>query len=256
MGLGRYVPTVLPRRRFLLGAGTWGLLGSTAARGQAGPDREHRIRIEVPLLAEESTAVPISLSVDHPMEPDHFIRSIGATVEQDPVPDKGRIALSPASGRAWVAYQMRSGSGGVLQATAECTRHGRFTARQEFRVADGGCATPPAGGAKEAIGNPVLRLPATIRAGEPVEVRAKLDHNSYTGLVLRGGQYVRELPEHYVRQMAVYLDDQLVTDFRLTSAVSPNPLVRFAIRARPGTLRVVFVNSDGLRWEATRLLRV
>ncbi|HSE95051.1 MAG TPA: thiosulfate oxidation carrier protein SoxY [Methylomirabilota bacterium] len=256
MGFSGYdLRAPLGRRGLLIGAGAWGLVGPTRAGAQTALEREHRIQLEVPLLAEESTAVPISVSVNHPMEPDHFVRSIEVTVDGDPVPDKGRIVLSPASGRAWVAYQMRSGSGGVLRATVECSKHGRFTAGQEFRVAEGGCTTPPTGG-KEAIGKPVLRLPGTIRAGETVEVRAKLDHNSYTGLVLRGGKFVRELPEHYVKQMAVYLDDQLVCDFRMTSAVSPNPLVRFALRARTGTLRVVFINSEGLRWETTQPLRV
>jgi sulfur-oxidizing protein SoxY len=239
----------------VIGAGAF-LAIPTVARGQTTLEREHRIRLDVPLLAEESTAVPLSVSVDHPMERDHFIRRMEVTVDEDPVPDKGHIVLTPSSGRAWVAYQMRSGSGGVLQATVECTRHGRFTARQEFRVAEGGCTTPPTRGAKDPIGNPVLRLPATIRAGDTVEVRAKLDHDSYTGLVLRGGKFVRELPEHYVKQMVVYLDDQLVCDFRMTSAVSPNPLIRFALRARGGTLRVVFVNSEGLRWEASQPLRL
>jgi desulfoferrodoxin (superoxide reductase-like protein) len=252
-----YAGSVRPSRRsVLVGAGAWGLTVPALARGQTAPEREHRIRLDLPLLAEESTAVPVSVAVDHPMEPDHFIRWMEVTVDEDPVPDKGRIALTPWSGRAWVAYQMRSGSGGVLRATVECSRHGRFTARQEFRVAEGGCTTPPTRGARDPVGNPVLRLPATIRAGDIVEVRAKVDHNSYTGLVLREGKFVREMPEHYVKQMTVHLDDQLVCDFRMTSAVSPNPLVRFALRARGGMLRVVFVNSEGLRWEATQRLRV
>ena len=38
---------------------------------------------------------------------------------------------------------------------------------------------------------------------------------------------------------------------------SPNPLVRFPLRvARSGTLRVVFTNSEGQRWEAMQPLRV
>ena len=85
----------------------------------------------------------------------------------------------------------------------------------------------------------------------------QVDHNSYTGLVLKSGKYVREAPEFYIKQMLVFLDDQQVSEFQMTSAVSANPLIRFPFKAsRSGTLRVVFVNSEGQRWETSKPLRV
>ncbi len=43
----------------------------------------------------------------------------------------------------------------------------------------------------------------------------------------------------------------------MTSAVSANPVIRFPLRAaRSGTLRVVFVNSEGRRWEVAQPLRI
>ena len=57
--------------------------------------------------------------------------------------------------------------------------------------------------------------------------------------------------------MLVYFDAHLVTEFQMTSAVSANPLIRFPFRPRRnGTLRVVFVSSEGQRWEASRAVRV
>jgi len=90
-----------------------------------------------------------------------------------------------------------------------------------------------------------------------VQVRAKVDHNSYTGLVLKSGKYVREAPEFYIKQMLVFLDDQQVSEFQMTSAVSANPLIRFPLQViRSGTLRVVFTNSEGQRWEAAQRIQV
>jgi len=90
-----------------------------------------------------------------------------------------------------------------------------------------------------------------------VQVRAKVDHNSYTGLVLKNGKYIREAPEFYVKQMLVFLDDEKISEFQMTSAVSANPLIRFAVRAkRSGTLRVMFVNNEGQRWEASERIRL
>ena len=247
------------RRRFLQGFAVWGfspLLFPRWARAEALPEKIHTIDIDLPLLGDDPVAVPIQVSVDHPMEPDHFIRSFEVILETDPVPSKGKFVFTPANGRAWVAFQFRSGIGGVLKVVAECTRHGRFVGTREVRVVEGGCATAPDRTARDRLGNPMIRLPRAVRVGEVAEVRAKVDHNSSTGLVLRGGKHVREMPEFYVKRMLVYLDDEKVSEFVMTSAVSPNPLIRFPLKVNGNrTLRVVFINSEGRRWEAAQPIR-
>ncbi len=237
-------------------AGLWSVVLPRVARGQQKSDLTHRPQIDLPVLADDPVAVPLQISVDHPMEPEHFIRSLAVSLETDPVPYKGTFLFTPANGRACVTFQFRSGIGGVVKVAGECTRHGRFTGSREVRVVEGGCTTAPDRTARERLGNPMIRLPRSLRAGEVVEVRTKLDHNSYTGLALKNGRFVRELPEFYVKQMLVFLDDQKISEFQMTSAVSPNPLIRFPLKVRgAGTLRVVFVNNQGLRWEAVEPVR-
>jgi predicted secreted protein len=230
---------------------------SREAIAQSRTDREHRIDLEIPILSEEPAAVPIRVGVDHPMDPDHYIQSIEVSIDRDPVAAKGKFLFSPANGRAWVAYQMRSGTGGLVKAVAVCNRHGEFLASREVRVVDGGCSTPPERGARDRAGSPELRLPRAVKAGEAFEVRARVIHGSHTGLVLKQGKFVRELPEYHVKQMAVWLDDQRVSEFQMTSAVSPNPLIRFPLKVvRPAMLRVQFVNSEEQRWEVSQAIRV
>lgn len=227
------------------------------AGAQSGTDREHRIDLEVPILSEEPAAVPIRVGVDHPMEPDHHIQSIEVSIDHDPVPAKGKFLFTPANGRPWVSYQMRSGTGGVVRVVVVCNRHGEFRASQEVRVIEGGCSTPPERGSQDRIGSPELRLPRAVKAGEPFEVRARVSHGSHTGLVLRQGKFVRVLPEYYVRSMTVWLDDQRVSEFQMTAAVSPNPLIRFPLKVtRPATLRVQFTNSEGQRWDVSQAIRI
>ena len=217
---------------------------------------EHQPMLDLPVLAEDATAVPVVVWVDHPMEPDHFIKSIEVTLETDPVARKGVFLFTPASGRAWMAFQMRSGVGGVVKATVECSRHGRFVGTREVRVAADGCTSLPARVAKDRIGNPLLRLPGSFKVGEVIEVRTKIDHPSDTGLTFNDGKFVLERPEFFVKQMRVSFDGQLISDFRLTSAVSPNPLIRFPLKAtRQGALKVVFVNNRGQQWEVSRIIR-
>jgi predicted secreted protein len=245
------------RRRAFLGGVLVGAAFPPIASAQSRNEREHRIDLDVPILSEEPAAVPIRVSLDHPMEPDHHIRSIEVTVDGDPVPAKGKFVFSPQNGRPWAAYQVRSGTGGTVKAVALCNRHGELTASRSIRVVEGGCSTPPERSNRDRAGSPELRLPRSIRAGEPFEVRARLLHGSYTGLVLKQGRFVRELPEYFVKLMTVWLDDQRVSEFQMTAAVSPNPLVRFPLRvSQSATLRVQFVNSEGQRWDVSEPLRV
>jgi len=243
-------------RRALLLGGALTFLAPHGLRAEPASEREHRLLIDAPTIAEDPGAVPLSVSANHPMEPEHFIRSIEIRLDNDPVPYKGTFLFTPANGQAAVAFQMRSGAGGVLTVTAECSRHGRFVATKEIRVTDGGCAGPP-DMTRDRLGNPRIRLPESIRPGEVVQVRAKVDHNSYTGLVLKNGKYVREAPEFFVKQMLVFLDDQKVAEFQMTSAVSANPLIRFPLKVtRGGMLRIVFINNEGRRWEASQPIRL
>jgi len=233
-----------------------GLALPGASSAQSRSDREHRIDLDMPILSEEPAAVPIRVGLDHPMEPDHYIQSIEISIDRDPVPAKGKFLFTPANGRPWVSYQMRSGTGGVVKAVAVCSRHGEVSASHEVRVIEGGCSTPPERSARDRIGHPELRLPAAIKLGEPFEVRARVSHGSHTGLVLKQGKFVRVLPEYYLRSMTVWLDDQQVSQFQMTSAVSPNPLIRFPLRiARPARLRVEFTNSEEQRWEVSQGIR-
>jgi len=246
----------IKRRNFLCltFAGGIGTLLSGRLRAEAAQDRSHQPVIEVPILAEDGSTVPIQVSVDHPMDPDHYIRQIEVVLDADPVPAKGIYRFTPDNGRASVAFQMRSGVGGTLKAIVECSRHGKFVGTQEVRVVEGGCTTAPDKFAKgQLIGRPMLRVGKVGRPGEIVEVRTKVNHNSYTGLVQQGRRIVRERPEFFVKQLRVYLDQRLVSDFQLTSAVSPNPLFRFPLKlSRPGVLRVVFVNNEGETWETSQ----
>lgn len=70
-------------------------------------------------------------------------------------------------------------------------------------MAPSGCTTGREKGGRDQLGNLSLRLPGSLRAGEIIEVRTKLDHNSPTGLALKDRRFVRVAPEFYIEQMLV-----------------------------------------------------
>lgn len=245
-------------RRRVLGFALCGAAGTVLgpALGEAQTlTSGHQPIVEVPSLAENPIAVPVRVSIDHPMDRDHFIESVEIVLDADPVPHKGTYRFTPANGRARIAFPMRSGTGGLLKATASCNRHGRFVATKEMQVSGDGCAVE-SDGPRARPGNPRVRVMGVPKLGEVVEVAAKLEHESDTGLRLKDGKYTRVRPEFFVREMQIFLGDQRISEFRLTSALSSNAIVRFPVRVTgPSTLRVVVVNSEGRRWEATEPIR-
>jgi desulfoferrodoxin (superoxide reductase-like protein) len=197
--------------------------------------------------------IPLTVSVEHPMEPEHYIRSLEVALPTDPVPAKGVFRFTHRSGRASVSYQIRSGQGGDLRVTAECSRHGRFAATQTLRVAPGGCALPAGGALRERGGSATVRVDERGKPGAAVAVWTTLRHGSHTGLGEKNGQFVQERPPFYVERVEVFVGDGRVSEFLLTPAVSPDPRLRFFVRGDPARpLRVVFHNNRGERWEATQ----
>ena len=60
----------------------------------------------------------------------------------------------------------------------------------------------------------------------------------------------------YLTEMAVFLGAARVSYFRLTPAVSDNPLITFRLRPRvESVLRVVLRNNRGARFEAEHPIR-
>ena len=259
MDLGVNVHTPCSRREALRalvlgGLAAWPSTAAAQARGRAAPgDPAHRIQVDAPILADDPVAVPLTVSVEHPMEPDHYIKSLDILLATDPVPKKGTFQFTPLSGRASVAYQMRSGQGGEMTVVAECSQHGRFEARQTVRVAPGGCAVPAGATTRERGGDPSVRTEARVRPGQVVPVWAALKHTSHTGLVERQGKFVQDRAPFFVERVTVFLGTERVSEFLMTPAVSPDPKLRFFVKGEPGkTLRVVFVNNRGERWEASQ----
>ena len=110
--------------------------------------------------------------------------------------------------------------------------------------------------ASKVFREPKIRVPGKIAKDEIIEVRVKVQHNSYTGLKVVDGKYVADQPAYFIKQMQVYYGDDLVSTYEMTSATSPNPLVRFKLRAsKEAPLRVVMVNSEGITKEAATAVK-
>ena len=226
-------------------------------------DTLHRPLLRVPAATANGARVPVIVEMTHSMERDHHVGVLEVVNPRDPVPLKGRFQFTPANGRAYVAFQARLDEGAsTVMATAECSRHGRFTATAPLRIAEGGggCAgSAPSVARMEAdqIRPPLIRIPQLVAEGyvgaaDIIDVQVKTKHPNRTGLVVRDGRFVQDSEPFHLKEMDVFYDEERVSRFALSPALSDNPLITFKLHVRPGaTIRVTLTNTRGQRFEAT-----
>ena len=102
-------------------------------------EQMHVPKISLPPVVEDGSQASIVCSVDHPMDEDHYIKSIQIMNFADPVVVKGKFYLTPANGEAYISTQIRlSGGEGTVWLVAECTKHGKWIASKKVSV-DSGC---------------------------------------------------------------------------------------------------------------------
>ncbi len=103
-------------------------------------ERQHPLELTMSPVVEDGAQAPFVVEIEHPMEPDHYIKSIQILNYADPVVIKGKFYFTPANGVAYLATQIRlAGGNSTVWAIAECTRHGKWAVSKDVKVAAGGC---------------------------------------------------------------------------------------------------------------------
>ena len=97
------------------------------------------ITIDLPEIAENGTAVPLTVTVESPMMASDRITDVLVVADGNPNPRVATFRFTPMSGRAEVATRIRLNATENVIVVAR-TGEGRcFTARKEVKVTIGGC---------------------------------------------------------------------------------------------------------------------
>ena len=112
----------------------------------------------------------------------------------------------------------------------------------------------------EKIRPPRMRLPRSVKKDKVIKIKVKFDHPSFVGLGIVDDKnapiYNRSAPVTFIRNMYVYYGDELVSRFRMSSAIADNPLFTFKIKAtKEAPVKIVFVDNFGERWETAKPLK-
>ncbi len=103
-------------------------------------EKIHLPKVTLPPVVEDGNQAPIVVEVDHPMEDDHYIKSIQILNFNDPVVIKGQCFFTPKSGEAFISTQIRlAGGESRVWVVSECNQHGKWAIHKDVKVAAGGC---------------------------------------------------------------------------------------------------------------------
>jgi len=89
----------------------------SATRGA--PARPGRVKLELPVLAENGNAVPMKVTVESPMTAADHVKAIHLLSERNPVRNMATFHLGPRAGRAVVASRVRLAGSQRVVAVAE-----------------------------------------------------------------------------------------------------------------------------------------
>lgn len=98
-----------------------------------------RIKLDAPMIAENGAVVPVRVDVELPMAKDDYVRSIYIISDKNRRPLNAQFSLTPDSGRASVATNIRLASTSDVRAIAETSRGALFEVKREVKVTVGGC---------------------------------------------------------------------------------------------------------------------
>ncbi|HSS65996.1 MAG TPA: thiosulfate oxidation carrier protein SoxY [Gammaproteobacteria bacterium] len=103
-------------------------------------EKMHVPKVTLPPVVEDGSQAPIVVEMDHPMEPDHYIKSVQIMNFTDPVVIKGKFYFTPVNGEVYLGTQIRlAGGEAKVWVIAECNQHGKWATSRETKVAAGGC---------------------------------------------------------------------------------------------------------------------
>lgn len=186
---------------------------------------EQGLMLEMPLVSEDGSAVPITVKLDHPMTEDRYITSIRILAQGNPNDEVVDFYLSPSVGRAEVSSRIRVNESQRIWAVATNNQGEAWVTYHDIRVTVGGCLMTADDNSSIALSQPRIALPDRFSAGQPSEIRTLVTHPMETGL--REGPEGDILPRRLVERLVVTLGDETALEVHLHTAVSANPYLRF-----------------------------
>lgn len=209
------------------------------------------ISLDAPVRAEDAAIVPMAIKTRLPQTPTRYIDKIYLIIDNNPSPVAAIFQFTQLSGRADIETRVRIDEYTHVRAIAE-TNDGQLYMTTRFVKASGGCSAPPGKDAQAALANlgrMKFRVEGDADGNQPILAQLMISHPNNSGLAM---DQVSRLytPAHFVRQVRITHDGQLVMSADVDFSVSENPNFRFYfLPHEDGELKAELLDSKDMRFE-------
>lgn len=211
------------------------------------------ISLDAPVRAEDAAIVPIAIKTRFPQTPARYIDKVYLIIDNNPSPIAAIFQFTSLSGQADIETRVRIDEYTHVRAIAE-TNDGQLHMTTRFVKASGGCSAPPGKDPQAALANlgrMKFRVEGDTASNRPVLAQLMISHPNNSGLAM---DQVSRLftPAHFVRQVRITYDGQLVMSADVDFSISENPNFRFYFLSHgDGELKAELLDSKDMRFETT-----
>ncbi len=208
------------------------------------------IRLDLPAVTQDGSAVPLTVTIDHPMTADHYIESLHLFASGNPSPEVAEFSFSPLAGEARLSTRIRLDGTQNVIALARTNRGEWLAGAREVRVTVSGCLTQAGAFDGDDFMRTRVRAPNRLRRGEAAEIRTLINHPMETGL--RKDADGQAVPERILTEFRARVAGQPVIHAKFHRAVAANPYLLFHVApGQAGTLDLEWTEDTGKTATAT-----
>jgi sulfur-oxidizing protein SoxY len=183
--------------------------------------------LELPLISEDGSSVPLTVRAQSPMTEDSYIQSIHLFATRNPSPEIAEFEFSPRAGRAQVTTRVRLNESQTVIAVARTNKNVVLTAERDIRITTSGCLVRVDTDQTSQEMRARVRVPEKFEPGRPAEVLTLINHPMETGL--REGVDGKILPQRIIKSFETTIDGEPVLKANLHRSLAANPYLRFYV---------------------------
>jgi len=200
-----------------------------------------------PKRAESGAQVPLTLTVDKPLNAADAVKKVYLFVDANPIPLAATYHFTPLNGKAQISTRVRLEMDSYIHAVGE-TEDGRLVMSAITIRASGGCGGPVDGdeaAIRAASGKIKMSVEQPVRFGEPNPATVLIKHPMFTGLqrdLVSGGYR----PAFYMKKLDVIYNGKPVMNVDFGVGTAEDPYLRFFYQPDgAGTMEVKATDNEG-----------
>ena len=237
----------------LASAQTWRQHDVVAKAIGDAPVSEEGLDISLPLVAEDGSAVPLTITSSLPDNASR-IQQLAIFATANPTPEVAKFEFSADIPAIKIATRIRLSESQTVVVVARTEDGKTLVAQRDVRVTTSGCIAPAQPDTSNEM-NARVRVPKAWDSGSADEIITMITHPMTTGLAQDAAGHTP--PQRIINALEVALNDRPVIQATFFRSLAANPYLRFeALPQESGQMRFTWTEDTGRSIEETARIQL